>query len=482
MTEQELRAKVVSIAQSYLGCKESNGSHKKIIDLYNSHKPLARGYKVKYTDAWCSTFASAVAIAAGLTDIIPTECGCEKHIQLFKAMGIWEENDAHVPSPGDYVFYDWDDNGKGDCTGAADHVGIVEKVSGRSITVIEGNMSNAVGRRTLKVNGRYIRGYGIPQYASKATGATAAATSQRYTVGKTNEKTIFNFCREVLGLNVAGAVGVITNVASESGFKTGAIGDRGTSFGICQWHAGRYTNLKAWCGKNGKDYVSLDGQLWFMKHELETSYASVLAYLKGVPNTADGAYNAAYRWCLKFEVPANTVATSEKRGNIARGTYWPKYGGTGTTTTASTLDGAVYVVVKGDTLSKIASRNKTTVASLVALNGIKNANVISVGQVIFLTEAAAAIGKLAKLGVINSPDYWQRAVISAKVKYLDLLFVQAATKITKAKPRTTTVQKGVEALVSAGVMTSPDYWTEQANKKTEPSLGALLCALGGAVQ
>ncbi len=169
MTEQALRQKLVGIAQGWLGRKESDGSHREIIDLYNSHKPLARGYPVKYTDAWCSTFASAVAIKAGLTDIIPTECGCEKHIQLFKALGSWEENDAHVPAPGDYIFYDWDDNGAGDCTGSADHIGIVEKVSGQTITVIEGNMSNAVGRRTLKVNGRYIRGYGVPKYSSKAT-------------------------------------------------------------------------------------------------------------------------------------------------------------------------------------------------------------------------------------------------------------------------------------------------------------------------
>lgn len=169
MTENELRAKVVAQARSWLGCKESNGSHRKIIDLYNSHRPLARGYPVKYTDAWCSTFASAVAIACGLTDIIPTECGCEKHIQLFKKLGSWEENDAYVPKPADYIFYDWDDNGVGECTGAADHIGIVETVNGNSMTIIEGNMNNAVGRRNLKVNVRYIRGYGIPNYARKAT-------------------------------------------------------------------------------------------------------------------------------------------------------------------------------------------------------------------------------------------------------------------------------------------------------------------------
>ena len=158
MTEKELRAKVVSIAEKYLGCKESNGSHRKIIDLYNSHKPLARGYPVKYTDAWCATFVSAVFIEAGLTEIAPTECGCGAMINLYKKIGRWEENDACVPSPGDVVMYDWQDNGVGDNTGAADHVGIVVSVSGNSIKVIEGNMSDAVGYRTLRVNGKYIRG------------------------------------------------------------------------------------------------------------------------------------------------------------------------------------------------------------------------------------------------------------------------------------------------------------------------------------
>lgn len=168
MTETQLRQKVVDIAVSYLGCKESDGSHRKIIDLYNSHKPLARGYVVKYTDAWCSTFASAVAIAAGLTDIIPTECGCDRHIALFKALGAWVENDAYVPKPGDYIFYDWQDSGAGDCTGGADHVGIVAEVDGSAITVIEGNINDAVGYRRMAVNGRYIRGFGVPKYSSKA--------------------------------------------------------------------------------------------------------------------------------------------------------------------------------------------------------------------------------------------------------------------------------------------------------------------------
>ena len=83
---------------------------------------------------------------------------------LFKEKGIWVEDDSYVPSPGDYLFYDWQDNGVGDNQGVSDHVGIVEKVVDGVITVIEGNYSNSVKCRTLKVNGKYIRGYGVPKY------------------------------------------------------------------------------------------------------------------------------------------------------------------------------------------------------------------------------------------------------------------------------------------------------------------------------
>lgn len=186
MTEKQLRQKIVDIAASWLGCRESDGSHRKIIDLYNAHKPLARGYAVKYTDAWCATFGSAVAIKAGLTDIIPTECGCSAQIELFKKLGRWQENDAYVPAPEDYIFYDWQDSGVGDNRGAADHVGIVEKVSGNTITVIEGNYSNSVKKRALAVNGRYIRGYGVPDYTGKAAGAAAAAIDKLAKLGVIN--------------------------------------------------------------------------------------------------------------------------------------------------------------------------------------------------------------------------------------------------------------------------------------------------------
>lgn len=44
-----------------------------------------------------------------------------------------------------------------------------------------------------------------------------------------------------------------------------------------------------------------------------------------------------------------------------------------------------HTVVRGDTLTRIAARNGTTVAKLVEINGIKNANLIKIGQVIKLS-------------------------------------------------------------------------------------------------
>lgn len=163
------RQRILAQARSWLGRKEADGSFREIIDVYNSFRPLPRGYAVSYNDAWCATFISACAVAVGYTEIIPRECSCPNMISLFQSMGRWIENDGYIPKPGDIIFYDWQDTGAGDNRGEPDHVGIVEACDGRYITVIEGNISDSVGRRTISVNGRYIRGYGIPDYDAETT-------------------------------------------------------------------------------------------------------------------------------------------------------------------------------------------------------------------------------------------------------------------------------------------------------------------------
>ncbi len=159
---------IIKTMESWIGKSRAKQTHRDIIDLYNNHKPLAVGYKVKYTDDYCDTTLSAAFIKNNAVDLIGgTECGVERHIQLFKKKGIWQENGSVTPQPGWIITYNWDD-GTQPNDGFADHIGIVEKVEGNTITTIEGNIGNGgnVARNTLKVANGNIRGYAIPKYAN----------------------------------------------------------------------------------------------------------------------------------------------------------------------------------------------------------------------------------------------------------------------------------------------------------------------------
>lgn len=175
------RKAVADLAESWVGKKESDGSHKSIIDIYNSHSPLPRGLKMQYGWSWCACTWSALAISLGYTDIMPIEISCGYLIDAAKKKGIWVENDAYVPDVGDGVVYDWDDKGSGDCTGWPDHVGVVTYVNRESgyMVVTEGNYGDAVKKRTVSLNGKYIRGFITPKYdALRDPNHTQAADQQ----------------------------------------------------------------------------------------------------------------------------------------------------------------------------------------------------------------------------------------------------------------------------------------------------------------
>lgn len=158
---------VLDVARKWVGYSEANGKFKEILDVYNSHKPLARGYAMKTTDEWCDAFVSAVAIKAGAVDLIGTEVGCERHVDIFKEKGIWIEDGSQKPKPGDIIVFNWDDSTQ-DNDGYSDHIGYVEQVNGNTIITIEGNMRNEdVGRRTINIGWGYIRGFARPKYDSE---------------------------------------------------------------------------------------------------------------------------------------------------------------------------------------------------------------------------------------------------------------------------------------------------------------------------
>lgn len=162
---------VLNVMRSWVGYNEVNKKYLEILNVYNSHKPLARGYAIKPSDEWCDACVSAAAIKAGAVDLIGTEVGVEKHVAIFKRKGIWIEDGTITPQPGDVIVFNWDDNTQPN-DGNSDHIGYVESVSGGKITTLEGNMGEKVGRRTIPVGYGYIRGFARPKYAASSGGNT----------------------------------------------------------------------------------------------------------------------------------------------------------------------------------------------------------------------------------------------------------------------------------------------------------------------
>lgn len=239
------RNAVIKIMQSWYGAKKGGSVHKNIIDTYNNHKPLARGYKVTYTDNWCAATISAAYIKAGYADICPLECSCGQMIAKAQKMGIWQENDNYVPKPADIIMYDWGDNGKGDCTGWPEHVGLVMSVNGKSIYVLEGNKNGGVFGRTVAIGGRYIQGYVTPKFTELAAVPAPAPADQEETI------------RKVVAKHAAAAfkadyAGTYTSTASSLNVRTGAGTDKDVLTKI----------PKGTKVKNYGFYTKVNGQVW----------------------------------------------------------------------------------------------------------------------------------------------------------------------------------------------------------------------------
>ena len=142
------------------------------------------------------------------------------------------------------------------------------------------------------------------------------------------------------GMSANGAAGVVSNLLAESGLRTTALGDNKTSYGIAQWHNGRWDALKNFAQKSGLDASSLDAQSQFLMKELrQKQYGSLMSTLSD-PNVS--AYDATAAFMKTFERPANTsveaVTGRYNKGQSALstpsggGAYGTSFGDTSTVT------------------------------------------------------------------------------------------------------------------------------------------------------
>ena len=347
---------VIKVMEGWLGWSEANGKFKKIIDIYNAHKPLARGYAVKYTDEWCDTCVSAAAIQANCVDIIGTECGCERHIDIFKSKGIWIEDGNITPKRGDIILYNWGDSTQPN-NGVADHIGYVVSVSGNTIKCIEGNKGEAVAYRNIAVGNGYIRGYARPKYtASTSTtpNKTVAQVAQEVIDGKWGNGDDRKSRLKAAGYNYNEVQKKVNELlGSKPVTPTKSVAEIAQEVIDGKWGNGddRKKKLKA----AGYNYTEVQKKV----NELLTPKKSVTEIAKEV---LAGKWGNGNDRKVKLEAAGYNYNEVQKKVNELSNTK------------------TYYTIKSGDTLSAISARYGTSVSQLCSWNGIANANKIYVGQ------------------------------------------------------------------------------------------------------
>lgn len=166
MNEQELRNRVCAVAKSHIGRRETDGSHRAIIDSYNRIRPLPRGYALSYSDPWCAAFVSAVGAEAGAEKAIFPECSCPAMLQRYAQAGR-RANKSALLEPGDIVMY-----GENEPT----HVGIITNVSGAALSTVEGNLGDSVAQRSIRKDDGRILCFCRPDYSALAGGGESVPT------------------------------------------------------------------------------------------------------------------------------------------------------------------------------------------------------------------------------------------------------------------------------------------------------------------
>ena len=131
------------------------------------------------------------------------------------------------------------------------------------------------------------------------------------------------YLKRELDINTAAAAGILVNIQFESGFDPEKEGDGGDAYGICQWRGERKRQMVKFCLDNDFSPSSMDGQLAFLVHDLKENYIYPYDLVRLVPNSWEGAMDAAYNFCAYYEVPADPDAESADRVELCDVLYYP---------------------------------------------------------------------------------------------------------------------------------------------------------------
>lgn len=143
---------------------------------------------------------------------------------------------------------------------------------------------------------------------------TAGSAPQGIVVGSRDANATAAAARDYLmekhGLAAHHAAAIAGHGMQESNFNLKAVGDNGTAFGAFQWRGDRLTNLKRFAARSGRNWQTLDVQLDFAVHELNTSESYAGNALRKATNLQEAV--AAF---MHFERPAGYSRANPTAGH-----------------------------------------------------------------------------------------------------------------------------------------------------------------------
>ena len=277
---------------------ESNGGGVKYNDWYEEQQFGGQGSSAG--DKWDAAFVCWCADQLGYIkrNCFPMTNDTAQMLQWFTGNGYQmytlsdclEYGDSAVRA-GDVIFVSTGEDENTLC------VGIVTHADSAQIEYVMGNVEGAVQLKVIEPTQRGENIAFFPVIPSESD----------------NYFEIVQFLEEKMNLNPAGVCGIIANILYESDGMPTALGDNGTSYGICQWHEERWQQLINYCNDAGYDWRSLDGQLMFLWYDLNTQFPDLKNMLVSCPDSADGAYKAGYAFCLSYESPQDSSTKAEIR-------------------------------------------------------------------------------------------------------------------------------------------------------------------------
>lgn len=129
-----------------------------------------------------------------------------------------------------------------------------------------------------------------------------------------NEYAIYTALRNA-GLSKAGTAAVMGCMVKESNLRTTAENPNDGGYGLLQWTYSRKTDLLNWCYSTGLDASSVEGQVQFFVHELQSKYSKAARYSYPVYETltsSDSVEDSLTMFFSHMEAGTNVPISASK--------------------------------------------------------------------------------------------------------------------------------------------------------------------------